>query len=61
KIILENATNWCPRCKRSNTVQLIRCENELIVFNKRIVLPNKMNVSYECNRCKWKNPNLPES
>lgn len=61
KIKLENATHPCPRCKRPNTVQLTRYENELIVFNRKIALPNNMNVRYECNQCKWKNQNLPEN
>ncbi|GAN01352.1 hypothetical protein MAM1_0006d00785 [Mucor ambiguus] len=61
KIKLENATHPCPRCKRPDTVQLTRYENELIVFNRRIALPNNMNVRYECNQCKWKNQCLPES
>ncbi|KAG2193819.1 hypothetical protein INT46_003694 [Mucor plumbeus] len=61
KIKLENATHPCPRCKRPNTVQLTRYENELIVFNRKIALPNNMIVRYGCNQCKWKNQNLPES
>lgn len=61
KIKLENATHPCPRCKKPDTVQLTRYENELIVFNRRIALPNNMNVRYECNQCKWKNESLPEN
>ncbi|CAO3635524.1 unnamed protein product [Mucor fragilis] len=61
KIKLENATHPCPRCKKPDTVQLTRYENELIIFNRRIALPNNMSVRYECNQCKWKNQSLPES
>ena len=61
KIKLENATHPCPRCKKPDTVQLTRYENELIIFNRRIALPNNMNVRYECNQCKWKDQNLPEN
>ncbi|KAK4516952.1 uncharacterized protein ATC70_000280 [Mucor velutinosus] len=60
KIKLENATHPCPRCKKPDTVQLTRYENEWIVFNRRVALPNNMNVRYECNQCKWKNQILPE-
>ncbi|KAI9487478.1 MAG: hypothetical protein EXX96DRAFT_553407 [Benjaminiella poitrasii] len=60
KIYLENATHPCPRCKKSNTVQLTRFENELIICNKRIRLPNNMKVRYACKSCNWKNDILPD-
>ncbi|CAO3631004.1 unnamed protein product [Mucor hiemalis] len=60
KLILENATHPCPRCKKADTVQLTRSETFLIVFNKKIELPNKMRVRYECQKCHWKNETLPD-
>lgn len=60
KLILENATHPCPRCKREDTVQLTRREKNLILFNKRIELPNSMRVRYECRTCNWKNETLPD-
>ncbi|RCH87059.1 hypothetical protein CU098_000906, partial [Rhizopus stolonifer] len=60
KILLENTTHPCPRCKRDGTVQLTRFENELILFNKHFDLPNHMQVRYACRVCHWKNENLPD-
>ncbi|KAI7906811.1 uncharacterized protein BX663DRAFT_419666, partial [Cokeromyces recurvatus] len=61
KIYLENATHPCPRCKKLDTVQLTRFENELIICNKRIGLPNNMSVRYACKSCNWKNDSLPDN
>ncbi|KAI8885106.1 hypothetical protein K501DRAFT_271010 [Backusella circina FSU 941] len=60
KIRLENGSHSCPKCKRPDTVQLTRCETEIIIFNRKIEFPNNMRVRYECRTCRWKNNTLPE-
>ncbi|KAI8371606.1 uncharacterized protein BYT42DRAFT_580843 [Radiomyces spectabilis] len=57
KISLEHASHPCPKCKSEASVQLMRSEKQLILLNKRIA--NNMRVRYECNKCKWKNEELP--
>lgn len=60
KLILENSAHPCPKCKKLDTVQLTRSETCIIIFNKRIELPNSMRVRYECRMCHWKNETLPD-
>ncbi|KAI8391012.1 uncharacterized protein BYT42DRAFT_478843, partial [Radiomyces spectabilis] len=57
KISLERATHACPRCKNKASVQLMRCEKQVILFNKRIT--DNTTVRYECSQCRWKNEELP--
>ncbi|KAI9029037.1 hypothetical protein CLU79DRAFT_832409 [Phycomyces nitens] len=61
KISLEQQRHPCPKCKHQASVQLTRCETQLVVFNKTIGKPNNMRVRYECNECGWKNENLPDN
>ncbi|KAI7871618.1 hypothetical protein BDF14DRAFT_1715560, partial [Spinellus fusiger] len=60
KIPLEQQRHACPKCKCSVSVQLTRCETQLVVFNKTISKLNNTYVRYECNECKWKNEKLPD-
>ncbi|CAO3646022.1 unnamed protein product [Cunninghamella echinulata] len=60
KIALEKMFHPCPRCQNSASVQLTRCETQLVILNKNIGKPNKMRVRYECSQCRWKSEELPE-
>ncbi|KAI8374431.1 uncharacterized protein BYT42DRAFT_518120 [Radiomyces spectabilis] len=61
KISLEQQRHPCPRCKHESSVQLTRCETQLVIFNKHVGKPNKMRVRYECSECGWKAESLPEN
>ncbi|KAG2207924.1 uncharacterized protein EV154DRAFT_507111 [Mucor mucedo] len=57
KIALERVSHPCPKCKHYASVQLIRSEKQLIVFN--VILSSVMRVRYECSKCNWRNEALP--
>ncbi|KAI9274253.1 hypothetical protein BY458DRAFT_434613, partial [Sporodiniella umbellata] len=57
KTSLEEKGHVCPKCKKEESVRLIRSEKLIILFNKCV--SNKVRVQYECSSCKWKNGELP--
>ncbi|KAI9473699.1 MAG: hypothetical protein EXX96DRAFT_579003 [Benjaminiella poitrasii] len=57
KISLERTSHPCPKCKHHASVQLIRSEKRLILFNKCV--SSIIRVRYECSQCTWRNEELP--
>ncbi|KAI8330056.1 hypothetical protein BC941DRAFT_441396 [Chlamydoabsidia padenii] len=60
KIPLEQQRHPCPRCHHIASVQLTRCETQLVILNKTIGKPNNMRVRYECCECHWRDQQLPD-